>query len=134
MNILIIEDDAAGRKLLKSLLTSMGHKVKATGAVLPAFEMIRRGELDLILMDIKLPGMSGTSFTRKLKTYPEFQDIPIIAMSGHPKDSPEYTAIRAGCDAYIAKPIDPHSLEATIASVLAGRKSGRKGTGVPGKD
>jgi CheY-like chemotaxis protein len=76
MNILIIEDDAASRMLLEKLLNSMGHQVKSTGAVLPAFEMIRKGDLDLIMMDIRLPGLSGISFTRKLRTYPEFRDIP----------------------------------------------------------
>jgi CheY-like chemotaxis protein len=133
MNILIIEDDAASRKLLEALLNSMGHQVKSTGAVLPAFEMIRKGDLDLIMMDIRLPGLSGISFTRKLKTYPEFRDIPIIAMTGYPKDSPEHHAIRSGCDAYLEKPITSKSLESAIESVVAGRKAGTKGTSTPDK-
>jgi CheY-like chemotaxis protein len=134
MNILIIEDDAASRMLLEKLLNSMGHQVKSTGAVLPAFEMIRKGDLDLILMDIRLPGLSGISFTRKLKTYPEFRDIPIIAMTGYTKDSPEHHAIRSGCDAYLEKPIDSRSLEAAIATVMSDRKAGKTGTSPPGDD
>ncbi|HEY6192102.1 MAG TPA: response regulator [Bacteroidota bacterium] len=131
MNILIIEDDAASRMLLEKLLNSMGHQVKSTGAVLPAFEMIRKGDLDLILMDIRLPGLSGISFTRKLKTYPEFRDIPIIAMTGYTKDSPEHHAIRSGCDAYLEKPIDSRSLETAIATVMSDRKAGKNGTSPP---
>jgi CheY-like chemotaxis protein len=105
----------------------MGHQVKSSKAVLPAFETIRKGEIDVILMDIMLPGLNGLSFTRKLKKYPEFRDIPIIAMTGHSRESMEANALRSGCDGFIEKPIDAASLEAALANAASGRKRPRKG-------
>lgn len=106
MNILIIEDDNAQRILLQMALTKQGHKVKSTNAVLPAFEMIRRGNLDVVLMDIGLPGLDGISFVKKLRKYIEFASIPFIAVTGRTDQYCRDHALAAGCVAYVEKPID----------------------------
>ncbi|HEV8537655.1 MAG TPA: response regulator [Bacteroidota bacterium] len=116
MNILILEDEEVSRQLLEILLTRHGYRSKAVGSVLQAFEHLRKGLYDLILMDLGLPGLDGISFTRKLKKYPEFRDIPVIAMTGTPREFMEATAVRAGCDAFLEKPVDTDALLKTIST------------------
>ncbi len=106
MNILIIEDDNAQRILLQMALSKQGHKVKSTNAVLPAFEMIRRGNLDVVLMDIGLPGLDGISFVKKLRKYTEFDNIRFFAVTGRTDQYSRDHALAAGCVAYVEKPID----------------------------
>jgi len=106
MNILIVEDDEQSRRLLEILLKKEGYKTTALGSVLQAFEHIRKGTIDLILMDVGLPGLDGISFTQKIKKYPELRSIPIIAITGHPKEFLEGHALRSGCDAYLEKPVN----------------------------
>ena len=114
MNILILEDEQDSRELLEMLLKRSGHKTKAVGSVLQAFEHIRKSIYNLVLMDIGLPGLDGLSFTRKIKKYPHLRDIPIIAVSGQPQELMEGNALRAGCDAFLQKPVDAQVLLDTI--------------------
>lgn len=119
MNILILEDEEISRELLEVLLKDEGHTTKAVGSVLQAFEHLRKGIFDLLLMDIGLPGLDGLSFTRKIRKYPQLREIPIVVFTGHPKEFMEGSALRAGCDAYLEKPIDVKTLLNTIATVKA---------------
>ena|SRR5258707_136047 len=115
MNILILEDDENSRRLMEILLKREGYTTTALGSVLQAFEHIRKGAIDLILMDVGLPGLDGISFTQKLKKYPAFSQIPIIAITGHPKEFLEGHALRSGCDAYLEKPVNNEMLLKLVA-------------------
>jgi CheY-like chemotaxis protein len=120
VNILLIEDDAESVTVLTAMLEEEGHAVRSTDQVLAAFEILRRGRTDVILMDIGLPGMTGLEFTRKLRTYEAYRTIPVIAVSGMPLTVHGASAKVAGCDAYLEKPIRRQELLDTLASV-AGR-------------
>ena len=106
MTILIVEDDKAQANLLSKLLKHEGHLIKVAYAPLPAFEMIRRGDIDIVLMDLGLPGLDGVSFVRKLKKYEDIANIPIIALTGQPREFGEVDALRAGFVAYLEKPVN----------------------------
>jgi CheY-like chemotaxis protein len=110
MNILILEDDEGSRTLLEILLKGEGHTTIALDSVLQAFEHIRKGTIDLILMDIGLPGLDGISFTQKIKKYPKLRHIPIIVITGQPKEFLEGHALRSGCNAYLEKPVNTKEL------------------------
>ena len=124
MNIIIVEDDDAQRELLQTFLKHHSHHVKSTGAVLPAFEMIRRGNIDVILMDIGLPGLDGLAFVRKLKTYGDLADIPVIAMTGQTEKFYRDRALKAGCAGYLPKPIDTKELLKLLAEHDPGSEPG----------
>ena len=117
MNVLVIEDEPILLELMKVVLSEAGHKVFMAEKILPAFEILRHGNIDLILMDIGLPGLDGISFTRKLKKYPEFQAIPVIAVTGTPKEFLEEDALQAGCNAYLQKPFKTNELLRLISSI-----------------
>jgi CheY-like chemotaxis protein len=72
-------------------------------------------------MDIQLPGQDGLSLTRELKTNPTTAHIPVIALTAHAMKGDEVQAIAAGCDAYVAKPIDTHKFAAFVAQFLPRR-------------
>jgi CheY-like chemotaxis protein len=74
----------------------------------------------LILMDIQLPGMDGLELTRRLKADPATKDIPIVATTAYAMAGDEAKARQAGCDGYLAKPIDVLALPGVVSEYLAG--------------
>jgi len=78
---------------------------------------------DLILMDLRLPGIDGWEATRRIKAAPATRAIPIIALSAHAMAGDREKALEAGCDDYDTKPIDFPKLVERIQTILArGRK------------
>ena len=77
---------------------------------------------DLILMDLRLPGIDGWEATRRIKAQAETQHIPIIALSAHAMTGDREKALEAGCDDYDTKPVDFARLRGKIDTLLA-RKS-----------
>jgi two-component system cell cycle response regulator len=119
VNILIVEDDPTDMKLLSAVLSLSGHCVLCKGSAEQAAEEVKTGQPDLILLDLKLPGMDGLNLTRLLKNDPETQAIPIVAMTAAVERFPEAAAFAAGCDAFILKPIDTRKLPQQVATAAA---------------
>ena len=117
--ILVVEDNAANLKLATFLLESAGHEVlSATDA--EAGVMVARAEQpSLILMDIQLPGMDGLAATAQLKGDELTRAIPVIALTALAMKGDEERIRAAGCDGYIAKPLDYKSFLATVSAYLA---------------
>jgi CheY-like chemotaxis protein len=80
--------------------------------------MAQRDGPDLILMDMSLPVIDGWEATRRLKTAPETQAIPIIALTAHAMAGDREQAIEAGCDDYDTKPIELNRLLGKIEALL----------------
>lgn len=118
--ILIIEDNVANMKLSKLLLQHAGHEVLCARDAETGLTMARAVQLDLILMDIQLPGMDGLTATAILKRDAATAAIPVIALTAMAmKDDPEKCR-SAGCDGYIAKPLRYQELYAKIEALLPG--------------
>ena len=81
-------------------------------------EIAERERPELILMDLSLPIMDGWEATRRLKANVDLRSIPVIALTAHAMKGDEEKALAAGCDGYLAKPIDEDELMARIASYL----------------
>ena len=73
---------------------------------------------NLILMDLQLPGMDGLELTRRLKADPMRRDIAIIAVTAYAMKGDEVKAMAAGCDGYVAKPIDVETLPVLVRGHL----------------
>jgi two-component system cell cycle response regulator DivK len=108
-------------RLATLLLYNAGHSV--TGAVDAESGLaLARAELpDLILMDIQLPGMDGLAATALLKKDPATSSIPVIALTAMAMKQDEDNARAAGCDAYVAKPLNFRELYAAIDTLLVKR-------------
>ena len=87
-----------------------------------ALDMAFKGLPDLILMDIKLPGLSGLEATKKLREAPAFSHTPIIAITAYAMKGDEERFINTGFDAYLAKPINTRELPGVIAKMLHNAK------------
>jgi CheY-like chemotaxis protein len=125
-SILVIEDDELNIKLMRGVL-QLGSGVLQLGKcqILVAksaeegIQLARDHHPNLILMDIRLPGMNGLEATRFIKNDPELKDIPVVALTAYAYEEDEAEAIDAGCTAFIPKPIDSHSFRKKIAMLLS---------------
>jgi CheY-like chemotaxis protein len=116
--ILIIEDNPQNLRLLRAVLELENAKVLEANHARDGIEMARRERPDLILMDIQMPEMDGMTATRLLKTYPETQDIPVVAVTASVLDMNKDQTRDAGCCGHITKPIDPATFVETIIAFL----------------
>jgi two-component system, cell cycle response regulator DivK len=117
--ILVIEDNAANMRLATFVLESAGHVVLGAADAEIGLTVARAELPDLILMDIQLPGMDGLQAAALLKADPVTRAIPIIALTALAMKGDEERIRAAGCDDYIAKPLDYKNLLTVIGSNLA---------------
>ncbi len=115
--ILIVEDDVLSMKLETDLLQAHGYDILQSVDGKDVVQLTREHHPDLIIMDIKLPGISGMEYTKMLKADDALKDIPVLAVTAFALKGDEERILEAGCDGYIAKPISvPHFLE-TVANL-----------------
>jgi signal transduction histidine kinase/ActR/RegA family two-component response regulator len=120
--ILLIEDNASNRELTRMVLNGNGFRVDVATDGNEGLEKARTELYDLVLMDVKLPGLDGITLTRMLKSDPKTARIPVVALSAHAMKGDEQEALAAGCAAYITKPIEVAQFVRRITSFLeAGR-------------
>jgi len=116
--ILIVEDNPQNMSLMEMLLSTKGYTLLKAIDGEEAMDVATTKRPDLILMDIQLPKMSGLEVTRKLRQLPAFNHIPIIAITAYAMKGDKEKFIKAGCDAYLPKPIDIHELPRVISEML----------------
>jgi two-component system cell cycle response regulator DivK len=116
--ILIVEDTPANLQLATTILEGAGHTTLAAGDAEQGLEMAACEGVDLILMDMRLPGMDGLTATRLLKQNPATHRIPIIALTASAMKGDEERMRTAGCAGYVAKPIRYQVLLDAIQSAL----------------
>jgi two-component system, cell cycle response regulator DivK len=117
--ILLVDDNAMNMKLSLFLLESADYTVLTATNAEAGLAMAREQRPALILMDIQLPGMDGLEATGRLKADPATRDIPVIALTALAMKGDEERIRAAGCDGYIAKPLDYKEFLATIKAHLA---------------
>lgn len=116
--ILIVDDNVLNLKLVDFLLTAKGFTILTALNAEEALQVLAKNKPDLILMDIQLPGIDGLALTKQLKQDPNYKHIPIIALTAYAMKADKEKALAAGCDGYITKPIDTHTLPETIKAYL----------------
>jgi two-component system, cell cycle response regulator DivK len=119
LKVLVVDDYDDGRLLLKQLLESKGFRVTETSNGEEAVESVRRECPDLILMDLNKPRMDGLTAARKIRECRELcRDVPMVAVTAYHTYGMKEAAEEAGCDAYVAKPIDQAQFERTLRRLL----------------
>jgi two-component system cell cycle response regulator DivK len=116
--ILIVEDNELNMRLFNDVLQAGGYQTLQTDDGAEAVELAERHRPDLILMDMRLPGISGMEATRMIKERPELSHIPIVAVTASALKGDEERILAGGCDSFIAKPISIPSFLATVAHFL----------------
>jgi two-component system sensor histidine kinase/response regulator len=126
-NILLAEDNLINQTLAMKLLETRGHRVTLASNGMEAVGAFKKGDFDLILMDIQMPEMDGFEATRHIRALElkgkesKIERIPIVAMTAHAMTGDREKCIAAGMDDYVSKPVKPEALYSVIDKVA--RKS-----------
>ncbi len=115
--ILIVDDEARNRKLLRALLKSLGYSSEAASDGFEALSKIRAG-FDVVLLDVMMPGMDGFQVVRRIREQPDCGDIPIIMVTILNSKEDRLKAVEVGANDFISKPIDEVELRVRLASLL----------------
>jgi CheY-like chemotaxis protein len=117
--ILIAEDERDIRDLVAFTLRFAGHEVFAAANGEEAVEMTPKVNPDLILMDVRMPRMTGYEACRALKENPDLRDIPVVFLSAKGQENEIQQGLDAGAEEYLLKPFAPDQLTAHVKTILA---------------
>lgn len=124
--ILIVDDDPAGQRLIKYMLTSEKHEVIAASNGIQGLQLTSQQSPDLVILDVMLPGLDGFEVCRRLRTGAKTSGMPIIMLSGKTQASDRDTGIKMGANEYFIKPVDRQQLVATVNRLLNESLQGKK--------
>ena len=117
--ILIAEDERDIRDLVAFTLRFAGHEVFTASNGEEAVEMAPKVNPDLILMDVRMPRMTGYEACKMMKADPDLKDIPVVFLSAKGQESEKQQGMEAGAEEYLLKPFAPDQLTQAIKIILA---------------
>jgi CheY-like chemotaxis protein len=120
--VLIVDDDQDSREMYTVALSAMGFQPLVAVDAEEALARARECRPDVVVADVKLPGVSGLELTRQLRTDTQTKSAAIILLTGHSFGSVRQQAHDAGCDRFLVKPYLPDALAAQIHDVLEARR------------
>ncbi len=113
---LVAEDNPINRQVAAELLASFGLRTILVANGQEAIEQLRSARVDVVLMDVQMPGLDGLEATRRIRFYDT--TTPIIAMTAHAMSGDRERCLEAGMNDYTAKPVEPDQLNAVLARWL----------------
>ena len=117
--LLVVDDEAILLKAVAATLRAEGYEVTSERSAADALVAISRSTPDLIISDIRMPGMDGYEFARVLRTIDRTALIPIMFLTAKGERKDRIEGFRSGVDAYLTKPFDPDELLAVISGILS---------------
>ncbi len=121
--ILIADDRASSRELLRTVLQRADYAVLEAEDGEQALEQARSGHPDLILLDLQMPGLDGFGVLAELRADPQFKNLPILALTASAMRGDREKILAAGFTEYLAKPAGPDALRETVARLLRSASS-----------
>ena len=116
--VLVVEDNPDNMALVEEILEDAGYAILKAERAEDGIELLNKGGIDIVLMDVSLPEMDGLEATRIIKADAATCSVPVIGLSAHAMESDRRAALNAGCDEYETKPIDEGALLETIKRVI----------------
>ncbi|HEX3855693.1 MAG TPA: response regulator [Verrucomicrobiae bacterium] len=116
--ILIIEDNLLNLELATDLMEANGFVVSSAQSAEEGLRMARELLPDLVLMDFSLPGMDGLTATKNLKADPATSLLAVVGLTANAMKGDEESALNAGCDGYLTKPIDTRTFITTVKKFI----------------
>ncbi|MFZ0198581.1 MAG: HD domain-containing phosphohydrolase [Candidatus Sulfotelmatobacter sp.] len=116
--ILVADDQASNRDLLQELLTPHGFEVIAAPDGISALEQLNRTNVDLVLLDVMMPRLTGFEVCERIKSNPETYLIPVVLVTALSDKEDRLNGIRAGADDFLSRPVDVTELLARVRSLL----------------
>ena len=115
--VLVADDQEDGRRALSRALTALGYDTEVAADGIEALAKLPLGA-DLVLLDAQMPGLDGFEVARRIRADPEYQDLPIIMVTGLASRKDRLRAVEAGVNDFIAKPFELTELRVRCASLL----------------
>jgi len=115
VHVLAVDDDPSVRQMIADYLTDNDIEVTAVGSGKEIAEVMARHTIDLLILDLKLPGEDGMQIARNLRTE---SDVPIIILTGRKDEADRVMGLELGADDYLTKPFSPRELLARIRALL----------------
>ncbi|WP_067474583.1 fused response regulator/phosphatase [Actinomadura hibisca] len=117
--VLVVDDTAAKRYIISSWLRRAGHTVIEAGSAAETWQRLAEHEVGLVVLDVRLPDMSGIEVCERIKSAPATASLPVIHISATAIATSDRTyGLQQGADAYLTDPIDPEEFLATVEAVL----------------
>jgi DNA-binding response OmpR family regulator len=113
--VLVVDDDETVRDVVRRYLELAGHEVALAGDGEQALELIARGEPDLIVLDLMLPGIDGLEVCKRLRRH---SAVPVVMLTALGEEEHRIAGLSLGADDYVSKPFSPRELALRVASVL----------------
>ena len=120
--VLVVDDNPTNLKLISVLLRTEGYDVRTAASAEEALLRLREALPDLVLMDVQLPGMDGLTLTRQLRADPRTSRLGIVALTAYAMPEDRQRALDAGCDEYIAKPIDTRAFPQLVRTLVDAKR------------
>jgi len=117
--ILIAEDERDIRDLVAFTLRFAGHEVSAAANGEEAVELATKVNPDLILMDVRMPRMTGYEACKVMKANPDLKDIPVVFLTARGQETEIQQGLEAGAEEYLLKPFAPDQLTNRVKAILA---------------
>jgi CheY-like chemotaxis protein len=118
IKILIAEDNAVNRELLRELLEGRGYTVLEACDGQEALQMIEQAKPELLLMDIGMPVLDGFAVIARIRENPRLAPLPVVAVTAYAMRGDREKILKSGFDGYLSKPLNPSSLTAELDRLL----------------
>ena len=116
LRILIVDDEPPIRRFLRTALAAQDYRVEEAGDGEAALDFLKRNRVDLVILDLGLPGMDGLDVVRRLRA--EGKTVPIIILSSRDDEAGKVAALDLGADDYVSKPFGVEELSARVRAAL----------------
>jgi CheY-like chemotaxis protein len=116
--ILVVDDSTTNVILLEAILSEKGYEIVTSLNAKEAYTVLKRQIVDLILLDLLMPKISGLDFLEEIKKNDQTKDIPVIIVSALSDKESEEKAMKMGAVGFVCKPIDIQSFTTMIANLL----------------
>jgi CheY-like chemotaxis protein len=120
--VLIAEDNAVNRELLRELLEARGYTVAEACDGKEALRMIEESHPDILLLDIGMPVLDGFAVARKIRENPSLAALPILAITAYAMQGDRENVLNSGFDGYLSKPVNARALADELERLLGKRK------------
>ena len=114
-SILIVDDEEKIREVVASYLQNEGYATIQSGTGNKALELVRGGNVDLLILDLMLPDMSGEDVCRAIR---QFSPVPVIMLTAKVSEDDRVQGLTLGADDYVVKPFSPRELTARVKAIL----------------
>lgn len=124
-HILVVDDTPQNRLLAEVRLKAAGYRVTQADSGLAALEAFERDPPDLVLLDVRMPGIDGFETLERLRDLPAGQDVPVVFLTALDDEETHRSALAAGVDDFLTKPLRPTELLIRVRSLLRLRQASR---------